>query len=193
MSAPARTRAPAMAPEERRAAIVAAAVPLFLDGGPAITTRQVAEAAGIAEGTLFRAFADKEDLVEAVIAAALDPTAADEAMTAIDVDRPFEERLVAAVDVLRERVTTYIRVMALAGATRSGPVSQPQPPASLPHLEALIADGAHRLRLEPTEAAHVLRGLIVVNVHPSFHPGPPRSSAEIVDLFLHGAAAPTTT
>lgn len=190
MSAPARTRAPAMAPEERRAAIVAAAVPLFLDGGLAITTRQVAEAAGIAEGTVFRAFADKEDLVEAVISAALDPTPADEAMDAIDVDRPFEERLTAAVDILRERVAVYIKVMALAGAARSGQVGQAKPPTALPRLEALLADGAHRLRLEPAEAAHLLRGLIVVNVHPSFHPGPPRTSAEIVDLFLHGAARP---
>lgn len=177
-----------MSVEDRRAAIVAAAVPLFLDGGLAITTREVAEAAGIAEGTVFRAFADKDELVEAVVAAALDPTVADEGLAAIDPGLPLADRLAAAVDVLRERVTTYAKVMALAGAVRTRPVGQLGPPPALPRLEALLDPDAARLRLSPAESAHLLRGLIIASVHPSFHPGAPRTSAAIVDLFLHGVA-----
>ncbi|HMJ74601.1 MAG TPA: helix-turn-helix domain-containing protein [Iamia sp.] len=188
-TAPTRTRAPAMSVEDRRSAIVAAAVPLFLEGGLAITTREVAEAAGIAEGTIFRAFADKDELVEAVIASALDPTVADEALAAIDPTLPLAERLIAAVDVLRERVTTFTRVMALTGPLRSGQVGQPKPPVALLRLDALFAADADQLRIPPAEASHLLRGLIVANVHPSFHPGVPRSSAAIVDLFLHGVQA----
>ena len=40
--------------------IVDAALPLLLEHGEMVTTRQIADAAGIAEGTIFRAFADKD-------------------------------------------------------------------------------------------------------------------------------------
>lgn len=190
VSTPTRTRAPAMSVEDRRSAIVAAAVPLFLEGGLAVRTREVAEAAGIAEGTLFRAFADKDDLIEAVITAALDPAPVDEALDAIDPDLPLEGRLAAAVDVLRDRVTTFHRVLALAGSTVPGRLRPGGAPDHLPRLEALIGPDTARLRLSPTEIAHLLRGTVVANVHPSFHPGRPRSSAEIVDLLLHGVEVP---
>ncbi|MCU1430433.1 MAG: DNA-binding transcriptional regulator, AcrR family, partial [Actinomycetia bacterium] len=36
--------------------IVAATLPLLLEHGDRVTSRQIAEAAGIAEGTIFRAF-----------------------------------------------------------------------------------------------------------------------------------------
>lgn len=183
---PTRTRAPAMSVEDRRSAIVAAAVPLFLEGGLAVTTREVAQAAGIAEGTVFRAFADKEDLVEAVITAAVDPAPLDAALDAIDRDLPLAERLAAAVDLLRDRVTTYAKVLSLVGSTRPGRLAPAKAPEALPRLEALIAPDADRLRISPRETAHLLRGIVVANVHPSFHPGPPRPSAEIVDLLLHG-------
>ena len=42
--------------------IVAATLPLLLEHGELVTTRQIAEAAGIAEGTIFRVFADKDEL-----------------------------------------------------------------------------------------------------------------------------------
>lgn len=181
-----------MAVEDRRTAIVAAAVPLFLEGGVAVTTREIAHAAGIAEGTIFRAFVDKGELVEAVIAAALDPAPAEKALAAIDLDLPLAERLTAAVDILRERVVTYAKVMAVAEAIRPGPMGKgPKPPERHPRLEALLAPDADRLRSTPVEGARLLRGLTVTSVHPSFQPGAPPPSAEIVDLFLHGIAAPT--
>ena len=66
-------RASALPPDERRSMIVAATLPLLLEHGEMVTTRQIAEAAGIAEGTIFRVFADKDELIAAVIEAALDP------------------------------------------------------------------------------------------------------------------------
>ena len=62
--------------DDRRAAIVDVAIPLLREHGPGLTTRQVAEAAGIAEGTLFRAFGSKDELVQACATAVLDPAAA---------------------------------------------------------------------------------------------------------------------
>ena len=66
-------RAAPMAPDDRRAAILDAAVPLLSERGPAVTTRELAEAAGVAEGTLFRVFPDKAALVQAALDRALDP------------------------------------------------------------------------------------------------------------------------
>src|SRR2546423_7852885 len=88
-----RARATALPLEERRSAIVAATLPLFLEQGVGVTTREIAQAAGIAEGTIFRVFDDKTALLDAVIEAALDPATTEVALRAIDDNLSFEDRL----------------------------------------------------------------------------------------------------
>ena len=65
-------RARPLAPQERRQAIVEATVPLLLEHGRETTTRQVAEAAGIAEGTIFRVFESKHELFQCTLEHAFD-------------------------------------------------------------------------------------------------------------------------
>ena len=60
--------------------IIDAVIPLLLEHGRAVTSKQIAEAAGIAEGTIFRAFGDKETLVQAAIEKYLDPEPLREAL-----------------------------------------------------------------------------------------------------------------
>ena len=67
-------RAPALSPEDRRASLVEVTIPLLREHGAGVTTKQVAEAAGIAEGTVFRAFGTKDELVQACATAVFDTT-----------------------------------------------------------------------------------------------------------------------
>ncbi len=55
-----RERARPLPPGDRREAILVAVLPLLREKGRDVTSRELAEAAGVAEGTLFRAFGDKE-------------------------------------------------------------------------------------------------------------------------------------
>src|SRR6476620_2548222 len=97
------TRATALPPDERRSMIVAATLPLLLEHGDRVTSRQIAEAAGIAEGTIFRVFADKDEIISAVLESALDPEPLEAAVTAISSDLTFEEWLGAVVVIMQQR------------------------------------------------------------------------------------------
>ena len=56
-------RAPRLCVEDRRRELAQATLPLVIEHGRAVTTRQIAQAAGVAEGTIFRVFDTKDDLV----------------------------------------------------------------------------------------------------------------------------------
>jgi AcrR family transcriptional regulator len=170
--------------EERRSAIVAAALPLFLSQGAGITTREIAQAAGIAEGTIFRVFPDKTSLLDAVIEAALDPTPADAAIEQIDSTLPLEDRLVAVVEILRKRVLYLFRVFSAASGTTRG--AQPERSHDLPALTAIFESESQRISRAPADASRVLRGLTFACVHPSFGTEEPLTSEEIVAVFLDG-------
>jgi AcrR family transcriptional regulator len=183
-----RGRATALPIEERRSAIVAAALPLFLSQGAGITTREIAQAAGIAEGTIFRVFPDKTALLDAVIEAALDPTPADAAIEKIDPTLSLEDRLVAVVEILRKRVLYLFRVFSAASGTTRG--AQPERSHDLPALTAIFESESERISRTPTDASRVLRGLTFACVHPSFGTEEPLTSEEIVAVFLDGIRRP---
>ena len=192
-AAPTRVRATALPAAERRAEIVAATLPLLMAHGAALTTRQIAEAAGIAEGTIFRVFADKDALIEAVVDAAFDPAPTEAALREIDRSLPLEARLTEAVDILRRRVANIFQLMSAVGMLQSGPragVAKLRSQPGLGVLAELFEPDRDRLRRDPEVAAHLLRGLTLVGTHPALTLDAPMPSDEIVSLVLDGIRRP---
>ena len=176
-------RAAALPPVERRSAIVAATLPLLIAHGEMVTTRQIADAAGIAEGTIFRVFADKDEVIAAVIDAALDTGPLEEHLQAIDATLPFEDALIAAVEILQQRVVDIWRLVSSIGPRFHD--HSKRPVVELDSLLTLFEAKRAKLRVTPVIAARHLRTLTLSATHPMMV-GEPMAPNEIVALFLHG-------
>ena len=187
-----RTRAEALPAEQRRACIVAAPTPLLLAHGTATTTRQIADAAGIAEGTIFRVFADKDALIDAVIEAVTDVTSVVAALGQVNRDLPLEERLLAAVDIVRRRICTVFELASALGprfaAGRAGS-NEDRVNARVAALAELFDPERDRLGVDARRAARALHGLTIASTHPLLTGGEPLGSDEIVSLLLDGIRA----
>lgn len=177
-------RASPLPPEERRAAIIDAVLPLLVEQGVAVTTRQLATAAGVSEGTLFNVFADKDELISAAIEAAIDQAPYELALTAIDPTATFEARLVLATELTQRRIVDIWKLVSQAGPQHRKDADH----RPLPDSRALIAmfeSEAELLREKPASSARLLRALTLSLTHPLLT-AEPRPAGEIVDVFLHG-------
>ena len=178
-------RAAPLPPEERRTAIIHAALPLLIEHGAQVTSRQIAVAAGVSEGTIFNVFADKDELLLAALDVALDQAPLEEAISRIDPGVPFEPRLVAATELIQRRIVDVWRLVSRIDPARHDSARRRALPTS-PALAELLAAEPDRLRIDPVDAARLLRSLTLSLTHPLLAPEP-SAADEIVDLFLHGA------
>jgi AcrR family transcriptional regulator len=177
-----------MTPERRREMVIRAALPLIAERGAAVTTQQIARAAGIGEATIFRVFPDKEALLDACIAEALDPSTVLDELRSIDLDQPLADRLAEAVEGLRahvDRIGTVIGALHASGHHRrrpspgeaSGPSRDEQRAATHQAVAELFAPEQERLRLSVEAVTDAFLA----------HSRSPMPTDELVDLFLHGA------
>lgn len=185
-----RTRAQPMAADDRKAMIVDAVIPLLLEHGRGVTSRQIAEAAGIAEGTIFRAFGDKESLVQAAIEKYLDPEPLRQALRSIDPALPLENKVRATLYLLRERFQSVMRIMPVIGPQRP-PV--PQERGEFARIIAAILEPETReLNWPPERVAHLLRLISFSSAFPALNEGIEFSVDDLTRMVLVGIAGSST-
>lgn len=100
-----------MPPELRRAAIIEATLPLIQRHGTSVTTRQVAEAACVAEGTIFRVFDSLQELVEATIVSAFSPERLAAFLDGVTLGDTLDEMTATTLDLLSQRFDTVRSIM----------------------------------------------------------------------------------
>ena len=96
-------RAAPLPPPERREALIQAAIGVIRERHTLPTTRQIAEAAEVAQGTIFRVFANKEELFDAVIDRTFDSGTLHEGLAKIDGSTGLESVMIQVVGLLQAR------------------------------------------------------------------------------------------
>lgn len=212
MPTPRTGRAAPLPPDERRLAILHAVLPVVRSRGSDVTTRELAEAAGVAEGTLFRVFDDKDTLVREAVAAALDPGEFIDELGGIDLDQPIELRLREVIRIGTSRMEDLALWMALmhrlrqAGAARG--LGRHEGWEQRQQTSRLLVRAQLRRILEPDEARlrhpidavivmleSMLAGAAMQQADRLRHGQPARPTDQnlVVDFFLHGALLPDST
>jgi AcrR family transcriptional regulator len=173
---------------ERRCEIMVATERLLVELGHAVSTREIAEAAGIAEGTIFRVFPTKDAIIDALFEDAFDARADWETLRAIDPAKGLETCLIELVEMLQRRIR---RVMALFAAVgfrqpQANPEILEQRRLGYEAIADLLRPHGARLRTSPEDAARHLHGMVLAMTHPMLTDRPIHDPREIVDLALNG-------
>jgi AcrR family transcriptional regulator len=183
-------RAVALPPDQRRTALVDATLPLLLEHGRAVTTRQIARAAGVAEGTIFRVFDSKEDLVDAAIRQAFVPGRFVRDLDDVDPAAPLRDRLVQMVTLLQRRFTEMFGLMRAVGMVappdHDSEAHQRARAAVDERMLTLLGPDADRLTVPPKELLHVVRLLTFSASHSEIADGRLLTPTEIVGIVLDG-------
>lgn len=189
------SRATPLPPDERRRALIDATLPLLREHGFNVSTRHIAEAAGVAEGTIFRAFASKADLVDATIEDATSHERLNDRLVAEASGLPLHDTVTAVVGVLQAHAQDARLVFALLGhrppradgdATCRRPSHAELNARVATTLEALLAPHAAHLTLAPDAAAWLVLALAFGSAFTAPEGESAFTPAAVADVLLHG-------
>jgi AcrR family transcriptional regulator len=186
-SEPARTRAKPLSTDDRRAAIIDAVIPLLMEQGRAVTTKRIAEAAGVAEGTIFRVFSDKDELIEAAVTKYLDPGVLNDRLRAIDPELPLEAKVNDILFQLQSRMTGIFGIMQAVGM-HGPPPRRPGPENFTAIIEQILTPDLEQLKIPSDRIASFLRLVAFASAIPRFNEGQQMSTAELARYITYGIA-----
>ncbi|QKG26903.1 TetR family transcriptional regulator [Actinomadura verrucosospora] len=196
-----------MSPEQRREMIVRTALPLVAEHGTAVTTGQIARAAGIGEATIFRVFADKDELLDACVMEALRTDHVLAEIQEIPLDQPLPARLAeatAAIEAYLGRMGMILGALHATGRRGRGSHGGGEAAdAAIDRASAmartrgalaeLFEPDRDRLRLPADRLAGMFMGLVFTRSRPPGGPETPAPSLEeYLEVFLYGALTGTT-
>ena len=185
-----------MTADERRQAIVSSTLPLLLAQGPELSTREIASASGVAEGTIFRVFATKDELIDAAIEAATRPTETLAALAALG-PQSLEQRTEAVLGILTsdvKRIRSLFSHLARAGVSPHHP-AKPHPQSHQDRRALVITataaafdEYADQLTVPPDSVARLLSALSFATSFALTPTDTPPSPEALASLVLHGIA-----
>ncbi|HMR47775.1 MAG TPA: TetR/AcrR family transcriptional regulator [Arachnia sp.] len=188
------TRAAPLPRDKRRASIVEATIPLLRQHGHTLTTRQIAEAAGIAEGTVFRAFDSLDDVIQATVVEVLSPTRLRRAMDQARFTGELRDDCLAAVELLASYVGTVKTLIHLGHSSGNHMIMRcareemtQRQGEMFAFLETRFTPHEDELALTPGQFAKLLE-LLAVGLQSQFTPQTVTiSHDELVAFALNGA------
>ncbi len=166
------------------------AIPLFIEHGSSLTTRQLADHLGIAEGTIFRAFGDKETLTRAAVRAFFDRAEVTLASASlVDASLPLEEKVARLVRGAREHARGVFAMLSLLEPVEAGEyIARARTGAFEDAITAAFAPDAASLGVAPDRVAPLLRVAVIAASAPSPHQHSLPDDDELIAFVLYGIA-----
>lgn len=151
---------PRLSLDDRREQIIGAVTPAVLERGAAITSRQLSEAAGVSEGTLFKAFGDKDSLLLAVAEYHLSESDLTGEVGVQQLDR-LEDVVAFTMRVLVDRMRFIFQLVVALGpiGQRAAAAHKDDFESSKHRLAERFVPFRSQLSVPPVVAAEVLRTL----------------------------------